>query len=100
MGIRMKKIFTSTDISLVGFYKTILEANGITCIIKNYFLTSGIGDLPANECVPELWIMDDTKLEAAKALLTTKKDTPWQCECGEKIAGQFFQCWKCGKLRT
>ena len=96
----MKKIFASNDISMVGLYKSILEANGIVCIVKNYFLTSGIGDLPANECVPELWIMEDNKLEEAKALLTTEKNTAWKCACGEDIAGQFAQCWKCGKLRT
>src|SRR5579871_1447770 len=95
----MKKIFTSQDIVLVSFFKTILENNGIPAIVKNYYLTSGAGDIPPNECVPELWILDDNKIEEARALLTAEKDSPWQCECGEKLGGQFAQCWKCGKLR-
>lgn len=95
----MKKIFMSSDITLVSLYKTMLEDNGIAAVIKNYYLTSGIGDLPANECVPELWVLDDEKIEEAKALLTTEKNNSWQCDCGEKIEGQFLECWKCGKLK-
>jgi hypothetical protein len=97
----MKKILSSTDVLLVGFYKAILESHGIAMMIKNYYLTSGVGDLPPNECVPELWLMDDDRLEEAKALLSLndEKDSAWQCVCGEKIASQFGQCWKCGKVR-
>lgn len=95
----MKKIFTSQNIALVNFYKEILEKNGIDAIVKNYYLTSGVGDLPPNECIPELWIMNDDKYDEAKVLLTTEKGTAWKCTCGEKIDGQFAQCWKCGKVR-
>lgn len=95
----MKKIFSSQNVSLVNFYKEILEINGIASIVKNYYLTSGIGDLPPNEVVPELWILDDQQYKQAKALLSAEKGPPWQCLCGEKIEGQFEQCWKCGHLR-
>lgn len=96
----MKKIFSSQDVTLVGFYKTLLEDNGIETMVKNYYLTGAAGDIPPNECIPELWILDDEKYDEAKALLTTDKNPPWQCECGEKISGQFAQCWQCGRLRT
>jgi len=95
----MKKIFSSQDVALVGFYKNLLENNNIETIIKNYYLTGGIGDLPANECVPELWVLDDDKAEAATALLQVEKHSSWQCSCGEKLGGQFAECWKCGKMR-
>jgi Putative prokaryotic signal transducing protein len=96
----MIKIFTSQDITLLNFYKSILEDNGIQAIIKNYYLMSGSGDIPPNECVPELWILDDSRIEDAGRLLMVEKGSPWQCECGEKIAGQFVQCWKCGRFKN
>jgi|SRR5579883_1025777 hypothetical protein len=95
----MKKIFTSQDITLVNFYKSILEDNGIHAVVKNYYLTSGAGDIPANECIPELWIINDEKLDEARELLSAGQAAPWQCECGERIGGQFVQCWKCARLR-
>ncbi len=95
----MKKIFASQNITLIGFYKALLEDNGIAAIVKNYYLTSGVGDLPPNECVPELWIIEDDKWEEAKELLKTDNSTSWQCACGEKMSGQFAQCWKCGRVR-
>ena len=95
----MKKILSSQDIALIGLYKNLLEDNGIPTIIKNYYLTSGTGDIPPNECIPELWILEDDKLESALQLLTVEKSSSWKCECGENISGQFHQCWKCGKMR-
>lgn len=96
----MKKMLTSQNVTLVSFYQSILESNGIKTFIKNYYLSSGVGDLPANAVFPELWILEDDQYQAAKALLLAEKESPWQCHCGEKILGQFAQCWKCGKLRA
>lgn len=96
----MKKIKSSQNITLINFYKEILEANNIATVIKNYYLTGGVGDLPANEVVPELWVIDDDQYDAAKALLKSEKGSAWQCKCGEKIEGQFEQCWNCGGLRA
>lgn len=95
----MKKLFASSDVSLISFYKALLDENGISSIVKNYYLTSGSGDIPPNEVVPELWIIDDDKVEEAKAIILPEKGVPWQCDCGEKISGEFSQCWKCGRMQ-
>lgn len=95
----MKKVFASSDVSLVSLYQAMLENNGIPTIVKNYYLMSGVGDLPANACIPELWIIQDNQIEDAMTLLLVEKSKPWTCKCGEKITGQFAQCWKCGNLR-
>lgn len=96
----MKKILSSADITLLCFYKNLLDDSDIPAFIKNYYLLSGAGDIPPNECVPELWILNDDNLQKAKSLLITPLDSAWQCLCGEKISGQFAQCWKCGKIRS
>jgi len=95
----MKKIYASADIGIIKFYQSILENNQIKTLIKNYYLTGAKGDIPFEECVPELWIFEDEKWEEAKTLLKVEKNTPWKCVCGEHIDGQFAQCWKCGEVR-
>lgn len=95
----MKKLITSFDITILSFYQSLLKDNKIETILKNYYLSGGVGDLPANEIVPELWIIDDEQYEAALNLLKEQKHPTWKCVCGEKIGGTFSQCWKCGKLK-
>lgn len=95
----MKKIFSSQDVTLVSLHQSILETNGIRTFLKNYYLTGGIGDIPANAVLPELWIYDDEQYDLANSLLTKPIESPWTCRCGERIAGQFAQCWKCGTVR-
>ena len=66
-------------------------------------LISAAGQLLPTECWPELWVVEDEKALSAKAILkktlaplaAVKK--AWLCKnCGEKIEGQFSECWNCG----
>jgi len=70
----MKEVYTSINLMECEFRKTILESNGIRCIIKNELLSPLAGGIPAPEVCPELWILDDEKLEEAIKLL----DVPGQ----------------------
>ena len=91
---------------MAGYLKSLLDDDGIECFIKNQFLTGGRGDLPLNECWPELWITDDDLYSRAMTILSTATPGPdraimpgWQCECGEQLEGQFETCWNCGSTR-
>ena len=69
--------------------------------MKNVSLTSGLGELPINECWPEVWVHHDHDETSALQLIDTfiKSDTSrsnWRCKCGENIEGQFTECWSCG----
>lgn len=64
-------------------------------------LTGAIGELPLNECWPEVWINDERDSLAAEkiidvALSNEKHNADWVCNCGEHIEGQFELCWSCG----
>ena len=65
-------------------------------------LTGGIGELPINECWPEIWVADETDSGIAEQIINdalsvaTQQDS-WRCACGELIEGQFDTCWSCGK---
>ena len=86
---------------MAGHIHSLLEANGIECHLRNMNLTGGIGELPINECWPEVWVNDETDFDEADTLIQTMlaridSSPNWKCICGETIEGQFSKCWSCG----
>ena len=81
--------------------RNVLDAAGILAVVKNQYLSSGMGDLPPAECQPELWVLDDADARRAEELLFhgEPQGAEWQCACGETLGGQFTQCWSCGAYR-
>ena len=99
----MQRIYSAKDPLMIGHLKNVMASFGIKCIAKKLDLISAAGELPPIECWPELWVVDDSKAGRAKSILkktlaplaAVKK--PWSCKgCGEKIEGQFSECWNCG----
>ena len=70
----MIKVFEDFDITLVGYYQSVLEANDIATFMKNQFGTGGLGELPFVEVVPELWVLDESKAPQAIAMLKELQD--------------------------
>ena len=98
----MKKIYTSPNRMLVGLLSGALSDHGIGCIIRNDFLGGGVGDLPAQECWPELWVLRDQDEVPARQVVDAVlprhaiSGEPWQCpQCGEWLEPQFAACWHC-----
>jgi putative signal transducing protein len=87
---------------MAGHVHSLLEANNIDSHLRNMNLTGGIGELPLNECWPEVWVNDDSDFQFAErlienALSISEQSEPWRCQCGESIESQFEICWSCGK---
>lgn len=103
----MIKVFEDFDIMLVGHYQSVLESNGISTFMKNQFGTSGAGELPFVEVVPQLWVLNEADAPRARALIKSlDEDTgaeplqPWDCpSCGTHQEAAFTQCWKCSASR-
>ena len=104
----MKKlyVFSFWDRLQAGLLKEILAGEGIACILRNDQLSSALGEIPFNECSPELWVIDDETYPRAKLLLAgwLKNDNtagePWVCpKCGEHCLPHFGACWSCGTER-
>lgn len=84
-----------------------LVSHGIDAQVRGEYLTSGWGELPVDVC--SVWVMDDLQFEAANELLAAFlkgslarkfSGESWRCaHCGEKLEGQFTQCWNCGAAR-
>ena len=106
----MIKVFEDFDIALVGHYQSVLEANGIETFMKNQFGTSGAGELPFVEVVPQLWVLDEKRVDQARELIGTLRDQEgqnpasneaWRCEsCGTEQEGVFTHCWNCSSARA
>lgn len=96
------KIYAAESLFLVEHIRAVLQREGIETSVSNQYLSGGVGDIPAFECWPELWLKDVTQerraLEIIKQALAHDSDAvSWQCpQCQESIEGQFGQCWNCG----
>lgn len=65
----MIKVFEDFDITLVGYYQSVLEANDIETFMKNQFGTGGLGELPFVEVVPQLWVLNEADAPRAMAMI-------------------------------
>jgi len=103
----MIKVFEDFDIALVGHYKSVLESNNIPTFMKNQFGTSGAGELPFVEVVPQLWVLNEADVGRARKLIgeLNEPDKPellreWKCtDCGTPQEAAFTHCWKCSAAR-
>ena len=103
----MIKVFEDFDIALVGHYQSVLENNNIPTFMKNQFGTSGAGELPFVEVIPQLWVLNEADEAHAKELIG-ELDAPdkleplreWKCaSCGTPQEAAFTHCWKCSAAR-
>ena len=97
----MKRVFSTHDPMLAGYLRTVLEERGIECVVKNEYLIGGVGELPPNECWPELWVVEDGDEAPARAIVEEAQRAEaagegWRCSaCGEWIEPGFGACWRC-----
>lgn len=104
----MIKVFEDFDITLVGHYQSVLESNGIATFMKNQFGTSGAGELPFIEVIPQLWVLNEADGERAMELIRELHDPAnreqmqaWDCPvCGTPQEAAFTHCWRCSTSRA
>lgn len=102
----MRKVYESHDAPLVGYLASVLESQGIACLVRNAYLGGAVGEIPPTECWPELWVTDERdEAPALRVLADALRPPPpgrdaWQCPaCGERSEAQFTECWRCGGSR-
>ena len=102
----MQRVFIDSNTVLTGLVHSVLEAAGIHCLVRNQYLAGALGELPVNECWPQVWVVSDD--DAPRALRLIAQAMPrdgtsgecWVCpDCGERLEPQFAQCWQCGARR-
>ena len=103
----MKEIFRHKDFTTVSYYKTILEAEGISVMLRNESLQmTGLTEIPIPEFYPNICVMNDADYEQAWKILNRAMHTDAEnseidiiCpHCGESNPGNFDICFSCEKI--
>ena len=97
----MQRLIQAPNLVLATLWVDWLKAEGIGASVQREYLRSAAGELPPDQCMPEVWI--DDPLQEAQALkllqmLRRVRQRRWACSCGELIEGGFEQCWSCGLM--
>ena len=82
----MKRIYSEPNPIFIHQIKDLLKEKGIATIIKNEYLTGGVGELPPTEVWPELWVVEKEDKKLAKKFIdeflqsTKTKTNNWTCK--------------------
>jgi hypothetical protein len=97
----MRRLRQAPNIAVAALWVDMLRQAGIAASVQRQFLSSAAGELPPDQCLPEIWISEDHQLAQARAFLDEVTNLPqrrWHCACGELVEGGFESCWNCGRL--
>jgi hypothetical protein len=102
----MREIYSHRDFHQVALRRSVLEAAGIPCFIRNetsYRIADAFGGFLA--CffpIPEWWpnlcvIHEEHYIEALQLLRAPSASVDhWRCpKCGEEVPLEFDTCWNC-----
>ncbi len=68
MRTTMKQVFSSPDSAQVGLARSILEASGIACEVRNEAVSQAMWTMPFS---PELWVLRDEDYDEARRLVSS-----------------------------
>lgn len=97
----MRRLAQAPNLAIATLWVHALREEGVEATVQREFLGAVMGQLPPDQCLPEIWIDDESQLELAQRVLHAVQHRPqrsWQCVCGEQVEGGFEQCWQCGEM--
>lgn len=96
----MQRLTRAPNIAIGTLWVDMLREAGIAASLQRYYLGGVAGDLPPDQCLPEVWVTHDEQEARARKLLDDLTHLPqrrWVCACGETVEGGFEQCWNCAR---
>lgn len=84
----MRKVYEDQDMTMVGYYQSLLEGEGIKTMVKNEYASLATGEIPFTQVYPELWVSDDADYESSVELIRSLRDSPVVEEQGEQQQDQ------------
>ena len=89
----MIRVYTAADPADAQLVCDLLNDRGLKAVVQGEALWAARGDIPAGPTTaPSLIAEYETRPK--------EHPPPWKCpKCGEKVEGQFSECWKCGAKR-
>ncbi|WP_110675199.1 DUF2007 domain-containing protein [Salinicola sp. RZ23] len=98
-------LFRHPNVLLVCHVRNVIDSAGIVVELRNMTLAGAAGELPMDQCEPQVWVAR-AEYERAWVLLHEALEGPadvpadWVCPgCGERLAGAFDTCWQCAAPR-
>ncbi len=96
----MKRLLQAPNLALATLWADQLTGAGIAASVQRAYASGIAGELPPDQCLPEVWVHDDGLHDRAQALLAAWQHLPSRhcaCHsCGEIVDGPFDCCWNCG----
>ena len=96
----MRRLLQAPNLAIAAMWVDTLREAGISASVEREFLSGAAGQLPPDQCLPEIWIVHEEQEAAAHALLSQLQSLPqrrWLCGCGEVVEGGFESCWNCAR---
>ena len=96
----MLRLTQAPNIAIASLWVDLLQQAGVQATVQRYFLGAIAGQMPPDQCLPEIWLTDAAQEDKARQLLHALQHAPqrlWRCACGELIEGSFERCWQCGR---
>ena len=94
----MQRVAQAPNVFIATLWADALKVEGIEASVQRQYLGSAMGELPPDQCLPEVWIERADHKERAQQILHHLQNMPqqrWFCGCGELVEGGFQQCWNC-----
>ena len=70
----MCKVYEDQDMTMVGYYQSLLEEDGVKTMVKNEYAALATGEIPFTQVYPELWVSDDADYERSVELIRSLRD--------------------------
>ena len=94
----MLRITQAPTLAMATLWADVLKGEGIDASVQRQYLSSACGELPPDQCLPEVWIHHaEHEIRARQVLLQFQhvRQRRWTCVCGEIVEGGFEACWSC-----
>lgn len=100
----LKRAYIAADPVDAHIVRGMLEAQGLHAVVKGDIAWSARGETPlTDDTAPAVWVREED-LQSARELIESQHragGSDWKCrKCGERLEGQFTQCWNCGAVRA
>ena len=77
----MRRLRQAPNLAIAALWVDLLQEAGIAASVLRQFLGSVAGELPPDQCLPEIWVMHDEQLPQARVLIEQLLSLPqrrWQ----------------------
>jgi hypothetical protein len=96
----MMRLALAPNLAIATLWADILSSAGFATTVQRAYAGSIAGEIPPDQALPELWLVDGSQAAPARRLLHALQHPPerrWACTgCAEVIDGPFDSCWNCG----